>query len=75
MKTLTVNIDDSLSEKAITTVLDALKLEYQIDDTAPFQDETERIMANSYLAEKITQGRKDMEEGKGTKIALEDLWK
>jgi len=75
MKTLTVNIDDSLSEKAVTAVLDALKLEYEIDDTAPFQDETERIMANSYLAEKITQGRKDMEEGKGTKIALEDLWK
>jgi hypothetical protein len=32
-------------------------------------------MANSYLAEKIDQGRKDMEEGKGTKIPLEDLWK
>jgi hypothetical protein len=75
MKTLTVNIDDNLSEKAITAVLDALKLEYEIDDIAPFQDETERIMANSYLAEKITQGRKDMEEGKGTKIALEDTWK
>jgi len=75
MKTLTVNIDDSLSEKAVTAVLDALKLEYEIDDMEPFQDETERIMANSYLDEKITQGRKDMEEGKGTKIALEDLWK
>jgi hypothetical protein len=75
MKTLTVNIDDNLSEKAITAVLDALKLKYEIDDIAPFQDETERIMANSYLAKKITQGRKDMEAGKGTKIALEDLWK
>jgi hypothetical protein len=75
MKTLTVNIDDNLSEKAITAVLDALKLEYEIDDISPFQDETERIMANSYLVQKITQGRKDMEAGKGTKIALEDLWK
>jgi hypothetical protein len=75
MKTLTVNIDDNLSEKAITAVLDALKLQYEMDDTGPFQDETERIMANSYLAEKITQGRKDMEAGKGTKIPLEDLWK
>jgi len=75
MKTLTVNIDDDLSERAITAVLDALKLEYEMDDTAPFQDETERIMANSYLAEKITRGRKDMEAGKGAKIALEDLWK
>ncbi len=75
MKTLTVNFEDDASEKAITTVLDALKLEYEIDDTSPFQDETERIMANSYLSEKIDQGRKDMESGKGTKIALEDLWK
>jgi len=75
MKTLTVNIEDDLSEKAITAVLDALKLDYEMDDTTPFKDETERIMANSYLAEKITQGRKDMEEGKGTKVALEDLWK
>ena len=75
MKTLTVNIENELSEKAITAVLDALKLEYEIDDVTQFQDETERIMANSYLAEKITQGRKDMEAGKGTKIPLEDLWK
>lgn len=75
MKTLTVNIEDALSEKAITAVLDALKLEYEIDDDSQFRDETERIMANSYLAGKITQGRKDMEAGKGTKIPLEDLWK
>ncbi|SHM25629.1 hypothetical protein [Mucilaginibacter sp. OK098] len=75
MKTLTVNIEDTLSEKAITAVLDALKLEYEIDDDSQFHDETERIMGNSYLTEKITQGRKDMEAGKGTKIPLEDLWK
>lgn len=75
MKTLTVNIEDALSEKAITAVLDALKLDYEIDDITQFQDETERIMANSYLVEKLEQGRKDMEEGKGIKIPLEDLWK
>jgi hypothetical protein len=75
MKTLTVNIEDTLSEKAITSVLDALKLEYEIDDDSKFQDETERIMANSYLVEKLNQGRKDMKDGKGTKIAIEDTWK
>jgi len=75
MKILTVNIEDELSEKAITAVLEALKLEYGIEDDSEFQDETERIMANSYLSEKITQGRKDMEAGKGTAIATEDLWK
>lgn len=75
MKTLTVNIEDTLSEKAITSVLDALKLEYELDDVTQFQDETDRIMANPYLAEKLIQGRKDMEDGKGIKIPLEDLWK
>jgi hypothetical protein len=75
MKTLTVNIEDTLSEKAITAVLDALKLDYDLDDDSKFKDETERIMANSYLTEKLDQGRKDMEAGKGTKIAIEDLWK
>ena len=75
MKTLTVNIDDSLSEKAVTAVLDALKLDYEIDDLAPYQDETERIMSNPYLVDKLTQSKKDMETGKGTKIALVDLWK
>ena len=43
MKTLTVNIEGSLSEKAITAVLDALKLDYEIDDVSQFQDETERV--------------------------------
>jgi hypothetical protein len=74
MKTLTVNIDDTLSEKAITAVLDALKLEYEIDDTQ-FNDETERIQANPYLVEKLNQGIKDREDGKGTKISIDDLWK
>ena len=75
MKTLTVNIEDTLSEKAITAVLGGLKLEYDIDDITQFEDETERIMANSYLAEKINQGRKDTKAGKGTKISLDDTWK
>jgi len=73
MKTITVNVEDTLSEKAITAVLDALKLEYEVDDE--LMDETQRIVANPYLAEKIIQGRKDMEDGKGTQIPLDDLWK
>jgi hypothetical protein len=75
MKTLTVNFEDSLSEKAIIAVLDALKLTYDVEDDSKFKDETERIMANTYLTEKLNQGRKDMEEGKGAVIATEDLWK
>ena len=72
MKTLTVNIGDDLSEKANTAVLDALKLAYDIDD---YTDETERINANPYLAEKLTQGRKDMLDDKDTSFSIDDLWK
>jgi hypothetical protein len=75
MKTLTVSIDDSLSEKAVTSVLDALRLDYVIDDDSQFKDETERIMANPYLVEKLNQGLKDAESGKGKIFPIEDLWK
>jgi hypothetical protein len=75
MKTLTVSINDTLSEKAITSVLDALKLDYDIEDDTRSADETERIMANPYLAEKLAQGQKDMQAGKGTRISIEDTWK
>ncbi len=75
MRTITVDVEDTLVEKAITAVLDALKVTYKIHDDVKFKDETERIMANAYLSEKINQGRKDMEAGKRTKIATEDLWK
>ena len=37
-------------------------------------DETELIKMNPYLTEKITRSRKDMEEGKGEKIDIKDLW-
>ncbi len=75
MKTLTVSIDDTLAERAVVSVLEALNLNYEIDDDMFYKDETERIMANAYLAEKLKQGRRDMEEGKGTKIPIKDLWK
>jgi hypothetical protein len=40
-----------------------------------FKDETNRIKANPYLVKKLDQGRKDMKRGKGTKVAIENLWK
>jgi len=39
------------------------------------RNETERIEANLYLAKKLKQGRKDMQDGKGEKIVIQDLWK
>lgn len=38
-------------------------------------DETERLMANPKLAKEVQQARKDIKDGKGVKIDLDDLWK
>lgn len=38
-------------------------------------DETERIMSNPELVKKIREARREINEGKGVKIAPKDLWK
>jgi hypothetical protein len=49
-------------------------MEDNIDDNNNHGD-TEITNINPYLAEKLMQGRKDMEDGKGVKISIDDLWK
>jgi len=39
------------------------------------KDETAYIQSNKYLVEKLTQSRKDMMDGKGVKIHINDIWK
>ena len=72
MNTLTVHPADEHQEKALKAFLEALEVEY---DEQPETDETETILANPELTEKITKGRKDMQDGKGEKIDLNELWK
>ena len=38
-------------------------------------DETEYILSSPEMVEIIRQGRKDIEEGRGRVIKLEDIWK
>ena len=38
-------------------------------------DETEYIMASPAMVEIIRQGQKDIEEGRGRVIKLDDIWK
>lgn len=38
-------------------------------------DETEYIMSSPAMVEIIRQGQKDIEEGRGRVIKLDDLWK
>ena len=38
-------------------------------------DETENIMSSPKMVEIIRQGQKDIEEGRGRVVKVEDLWK
>lgn len=53
---------------AVKAFAKALKLEFETTDTAesPYRPE---------FVKKILQGREDVKNGKGVKIAVEDLWK
>ena len=73
MQTHRVHPANESQEKALKAVFEALQVEYEEDIMEP--DETERILGNAYLTEKLEQSRKDMYEGRGEKISLGDLWK
>lgn len=72
MNTLTVHPADEHQEKALKAFLEALEVDY---DEQPQTDETERILANPDLVEKLEEGRKDMQNGRGQKIDPNNLWK
>lgn len=38
-------------------------------------DETQRLMSNPELVEKIREARKEIKDGKGVKLDVKDLWK
>jgi hypothetical protein len=60
--------DEGLMKKA----LKALK---KISAKKQAMDETEYIMSSPEMVRIIRQGEKDIEEGRGRVIKLEDIWK
>ena len=60
--------DEGLMKKA----LKALK---KISAKKQAMDETEYIMSSPEMVKIIRQGEKDIEEGRGRVIKLEDIWK
>ncbi len=70
MSILVVHLETEAQEKAIKAVLEALKIEFEQE-----MDETDRIMSNPVMVEKLELGRHDIAKGKGLKIAVKDLWK
>ena len=53
----------------------ALKAIKKISAKKQAMDETEYIMSSPEMVKIIRQGEKDIEEGRGRVIKLEDIWK
>ena len=60
--------DESLMEKAV-------KYLKKLTAKKQAMDETEYIMSSPAMVDIIRQGQKDIEEGRGRVVKLEDLWK
>ncbi len=71
MVTITIYIADSNQETAIRVFLDALKVEYKIDET----NDTEYLLASPQNADHLQKSISQNEQGKLTKVSLDDTWK
>lgn len=65
METLIVQPKTKEQLTALKAFIKALKIDFK----------TTKDQYDPEFVEKIVQGRKDIENGKGVKIAVEDLWK
>ena len=58
------------SEKALKKIKALLMSESKINN-----DETERILSNPAMVKRLEESRKQIKEGKGMKVNLDDIWK
>jgi hypothetical protein len=70
MSILTVRPKNEEQETALKTIFEAFKIEYEKE-----LDETEYLMSSEANRKSLDESIKQLEDGKGIKIALEDLWK
>lgn len=68
METILVHPENSEQLKALKAFMKALKIKFETKTE-------ERADYNPKFVEQILDGQKEIEEGKGIKIALADLWK
>jgi len=66
MTTLTVRPRNKKELSAIKKILEVLKMDFESNDENPY---------NAEFVASVLQGDEDFKNGKGVKIALEDLWK
>ncbi len=72
METLIVRPKDKGQLTAMKAILKALKVDFTIEKG---MDETERVLANPAMVKRLDESIKQMKEGNGVKVSLDDLWK
>jgi hypothetical protein len=70
MSTLTIHPKNGAQEKALKTIFDAFNIKYEKE-----LDETEYLMSSEANRKALDESIKQLEEGKGIKVSIEDLWK
>jgi hypothetical protein len=66
---ITLHAEDAAQVKALKSVMKAMKIKFEISKSKPYNPE---------FIKKIRQGRKDIQEGKGISVPLDELqnlWK
>lgn len=72
MDTLIVLPESESQQKALQVILDGFQIPYEEE---PETDETERIVSNPKVAERLNKSIKNIQEGNVTIIKMEDLLK
>ena len=72
MESLLIHPENESQQKALKVILDGFQIPYEEE---PESDETERILSNPKMAERLNSSIKNIEEGNVTTIKMEDLWK
>lgn len=70
MSTFVVHLETEAQEKAVRAVLEALQINFEQE-----VDETEYLMSSPAMVARIEQAEKDIKDGKGVKVDLNNLWK
>jgi hypothetical protein len=70
MSTLTIHPKNEAQENALKTIFDAFDVKYEKE-----LDETEHLMSSEANEQSLNKAIKQLENGEGVKVSLEDLWK
>ena len=70
MSILTIHPSSEAEEQALKALFNTFNVKYEQD-----LDETEYLMQSEVNRQELDESIKQLEEGKGVKMSLDDLWK